>query len=458
MTAPRAAAPPPPVSRQTPAGVRILRVDTGSPAERIGLKTGDRLLKLNGHPIGDVLDYWFHCAAERLQVEWLADDTENPLPRRAAVRKPFHVKLGVELEPFEIRRCANHCVFCFVHQLPPGMRRELYIKDEDFRLSFLYGNYITGTNLTAADRKRIVEQRLSPLYFSVHATDQAVREDLLYKRGIEPIVPLLRELTEQGIYVHAQIVLCPEMNDGKVLEQTVADLAELYPMVESIAVVPLGLTDHRGRLPRLKAVDPEYARGFLPHIRRIQRATARRIGYPLVFPSDEFFLIAGLSPPGYGQYPEIPQLANGVGMYYRFYEELDELIESLPERLPRPRRVAAITTEMGAQVLGRMVEAVNRRTANGHIDLLTVTNTLFGEGITVSGLLPGKDFLAAMQRSPDFDHFLIPENALRPWDRRFLDDMTYDELVAACPGTLAAGGDTAESFVEAAYGDLFPDA
>ncbi|MBX7244135.1 MAG: DUF512 domain-containing protein [Candidatus Sumerlaeaceae bacterium] len=448
----RAATKPPASPPAAPAGIKVLKVDHASLAERAGMAAGDYLVAMNSHPIGDVIDYWFHSAAERLKLEWRAGGPDGP-PKQKTLRKAFHERIGLEVEPFEIKRCTNYCVFCFVHQLPTGLRRELYIKDEDFRLSFLYGNYITGTNLSQADMDRIVRMKLSPIYFSIHATDQQVREELLAKKNIPPIIPQLRWLTERGIFVHGQIVLCPGLNDGAVLEQTVEELSALHPALESIAVVPLGLTDHRARLPKLQEVTPEYARKFLKEIAKIQRKTKKAIGFPLVFPSDEFFLIAGLDPPVYSQYPEIPQLANGVGMLYRFYEHLEEICADLPESLPEPRRVAAITTTLGEQVLRRLVQELNQRVENLTVDILVTNNTLFGDGITVSGLLPGQDFLRMIHAHPGYDRYLIPENSLRGWDQRFLDDMTLEDLRQEAGVEIATGADTAESFVAAALGE-----
>lgn len=436
-------------------GVTVLHVEPNSLGARLKMAPGDRLLSINRHPISDVIDVWFHSAAERLTVEWLpANSPPDAKPLRSTAHKAFHERLGLEVEPFEIKRCTNYCVFCFVHQLPSGMRRELYIKDEDYRLSFLYGNYITGTNLSPADLKRIETMKLSPIFFSIHATDTAVRERLLAKPNITPIMPLLKRLTSKGIAIHAQIVLCPGINDGKVLDQTVADLATLHPMLESVAVVPLGMTSHRARLPQLPPVTPEYAKAFLPIISKLQGRTRRKVGYPVVFPSDEFFLIAGLEPPSYDRYPEIPQLANGVGMYYRLYSELDELLESLPEELPSRRRVAAITTAMGAKVIGRLVERINERVKNLELEILTVTNTLFGEGITVTGLLPGADFERAIRDNPGFDRYIIPDNALRAWDKRFLDDVTLAELRERTGAEIVTGGDTAADIAHATLDSL----
>jgi putative radical SAM enzyme (TIGR03279 family) len=429
------------------AGLRVLHVDRPSIAERIGIGESDYLVALNNHPVTDVLDYWFHNASERVKIQWRSKSGEL---HSRTIRKAYHERLGIELEPFEIRRCANYCTFCFVHQLPTGMRRELYIKDEDYRLSFLYGNYITGTNLSPADKRRIIKMKLSPLYFSVHATDQDIREQLLAKKNIEPIIPLMKKLTSEGIFLHSQVVLCPVINDREILEKTVQDLSSLYPRVESIAVVPLGLTAHRGRLPQMQSVTPEYAKKFIRECSRLQRRMQKAIGYPFVFPSDEFYLIAGLEPPSYSSYPEIPQLANGVGMYYRFYEHIHDLTERLPAKLPNHRRVAAITTHMAARVLQPLVNILNDRVQNLELCLLPTTNSLFGEGITVSGLLPGADFKRQITDHPGFDSYLIPENALRPWDRRFLDDMLFEDLKSCTSAEVTAGSDTAESFVHAA--------
>lgn len=436
-----------PASAPGQPGVIVLEVQPGSHAAKIGMAVGDRLLALNDRPVDDILDYWFHVSADRLKVKW---QTAAGEARQATVKKAFDQRLGIELEPFEIKRCSNACVFCFVHQLPRGMRRELYIKDEDYRLSFLYGNYITGTNLSPADKQRIIEYKLSPLFFSIHATDQDVREKLLVKRNIEPVVPMLRQLTDHNIYIHCQVVLCPGVNDGEVLRRTVADLATLYPHVESIAVVPLGLTDHRERLPQLQDVTRDYAREFVKFCAELQRETRERIGYPLIFPSDEFFLIGDLVPPAYDEYPEIPQLANGVGMYYQFYKELDELMAHAKTMEMPTRRVAAITTHQNRKVLGRLVEEINSNLGPLEVELICVTNTLFGSGISVSGLLPGKDFLEAVRANPGFDRYLIPANALREWDKKFLDDMTLEDLRSLSgDAEILTGGYTAASFLEA---------
>ncbi len=436
----------------TTKGVKILGVEPGSVGEFLKLKPGDRLLSLNGHEILDILDYWYLACAARLTVEWW--DSEAGVTRKRTIRKSAHERLGLELEPFEIRRCNNACVFCFVHQLPRGLRPELYVKDEDYRLSFLYGNYITGTSLTESDVARITKLRLSPLYFSVHATDTEIRRKLLLNPHAEPILPLLRKFVKNGITIHTQIVLCPGINDGEILRKTVWDLAELYPGVRSIAVVPVGLTSYREKLPHLEPVTGAYAECFLSECSKLQQEVRRELGFPLVFPSDEFFLIAGKTPPSYDEYDEIPQLENGVGMVDLFYRSLDHVLRLLPSSLPFPLRAVAVTSPLGEKVIARLVRLLNDRVRNLDLKVDVRTNSLFGPGITVTGLLPGADFQAAINEHQECDIFLIPENSLRPWDQRFLDDKTLDELQEQTGGRVRLGGATAASFVEALFQNI----
>jgi len=433
-------------------GLQVLSVEPGSIAEYVGIAPGDLLISLNSHPISDILDYWYQCHTTRLTIQW-ESKTRGKVCRKT-VRKSIHDRLGIELEPFEIRRCNNACVFCFVHQLPRGLRPDLYIKDEDYRLSFLYGNYITGTSLSDADIERILKLRLSPLYFSVHATDESVRRNLLVNPHAPPIIPLLRKLVEGGIEIHTQVVLCPEINDGKILEQTVADLSKLYPGVRSVAVVPVGLTSHRRNLPKLLPVTKPYAVDFLRFCEKLQKRCMGLVNFPFVFPSDEFYLLAEQSPPDYSDLEEIPQLENGVGMVSNFYRGLTPLLASLPRRLKKPLKVLAITSPLGLKVIEQLVSLLNARIENLTLHCIAKENSLFGKGITVTGLLPGCDFAAAIDEFPDCDRFLVPKNALRPWDNRFLDDLTLEDLQTRTHGEIRVGGATAESFVEAMIGDL----
>ncbi|MFH0793836.1 MAG: DUF512 domain-containing protein, partial [bacterium] len=291
--------------------LKILEVQPRSPAAHARLAPGDLLLSVNSKPIRDVIDLFFHSADDRLSLRVLPRDG---VERSIRIKKEEGEPLGIELEPFEVRTCNNKCVFCFIHQNPRGLRREIYFKDGDYRMSFLHGNYITGTNLSREDMERIVEQRLSPLYFSVHTTDHELRRQMLGNKTINDICEILRFLKSNEIEFHCQIVLCPGLNDGKQLEKTLRDLLDFCPALLSIAVVPLGLTAHRANLPSLPPVTSEFCRTVIKQIAPIQKEILREHGRPILFLSDEFFLRAGLRLPSYANSEVLHQLENGVGM------------------------------------------------------------------------------------------------------------------------------------------------
>ena len=299
-------------------GVVVAQVRPRSPAAHAGILAGDRLLAINGVPLRDSIDFHFQAAEERLQIEL----DRNGRLEALTVYRQARRDLGVELlppRPAEISTCANKCVFCFIHQLPKGMRKSLYVKDDDYRLSFLHGNYITLTDLTEEELARIETQRLSPLYVSVHATDPELRWALLGKPKIKgDLLPRMRRLARAGIRMHAQIVLCPGWNDGPHLEKSVRDLAEFHPDVATVAVVPVGLTRFRERLPALRTVMPAEARDLVSTIEGWQREFHRRLGSRLVFAADELYLAGGLEPPPTRDYEGFPLLEDGVGLVRRF--------------------------------------------------------------------------------------------------------------------------------------------
>src|SRR5438105_424138 len=303
---------------EAPAGVVVSRVRPGSAAAAAGVCGGDRLLAVNGAPLRDVIDFQFNAGEEELRIE-----LERAGARTAArlVRR-LGRDLGLEFEtprPAEISTCANKCVFCFIHQLPRGMRKSLYVKDDDYRLSFLHGNYITLTDLDEAAFERIVEQRLSPLYVSVHATDPQLRHRLLGSpRRTAEILPRLERLAKARIHVHAQIVLCPDLNDGAHLARTVAELAPLHPHVATVAIVPVGLTRHRERLPALRVLRPDEAAGLVDTVAGWQRDHLATLGSRFVFLADEVYLVAARPLPAAATYEEFPLIEDGVGLVRRF--------------------------------------------------------------------------------------------------------------------------------------------
>ena len=293
-------------------GLAIEAVTPGSIADELEVEPGDRLLRVNGRPLRDIIDYCYYTAGdENLLLDVVKPDGEA---WELEIEREPDEPLGLTFASPIPARCRNKCVFCFVHQLPKGLRRPLYIKDEDYRLSFLNGNYVTLANLKPAELSRIIKQHLSPLYISVHTTNQALRAQLLGNPNIPPILQQLRELAAANIRMHTQIVLCPGINDGPELEQTVSDLADLYPAVQSLAIVPLGLTRHRRGLPRLTAVDADYASHFIGLWQPRAKSLQKRLGEPFLFLADEFYLKGGLPFPPLKEYGDLPQIENGVGM------------------------------------------------------------------------------------------------------------------------------------------------
>ncbi|MBU1700477.1 MAG: DUF512 domain-containing protein, partial [Candidatus Eisenbacteria bacterium] len=300
--------------------LKISSVIPGSPAESLGLKPGDRLLSINGEQVRDTLDFHFCVADEDLEIEYLHETSRRSL----SCYLPAGEDMGIEFEQEKIRTCGNDCLFCFVDQNPEGLRKTLYVKDEDYRLSFLHGNFITLTNLKDWEIERIIRQRLSPLYISVHSTDPDVRKRLLRPRQDRDILKLLGRLAEGNIRMHTQIVLCPGYNDGNDLLRTIDTLAEFYPAVESLAIVPLGMTDHREKTSSLDPVTPELAREIMMQARPTQRRFRRRNGITWLYLSDEFYRLVGRPVPPAVHYDDFPQLENGIGLTRNFFMQCDE--------------------------------------------------------------------------------------------------------------------------------------
>lgn len=412
---------------ELPPGVLVVHVAEDSPAAKAGVAVGEKLLSINGKPVRDTVDFFFHSSEWTLRLEL---EDAGGATRQLRIRKPTpETHLGIEVEQFTTQNCGCNCVFCFVHQLPDGMRKTLYVKDEDYRLSFMQGSYITGVTLKQADLDRIARQRLTPLYISIHAVDEELRRWLLGIKRALPAVEMLSFFRKHRIQVHTQIVLCPGKNDGAQLEKTLETLLDFHPTVQSVAIVPLGMTKWREGLPELAAVTPEYARRFIRFCKPKIAAAVERFGEPIVMLADEWYLIAGMKPPAYSKYPDLPQLENGVGMVYHFYRDFGAAKRALPPSLPRKWRVAALTSTLSPPVLKRVADLC-RSCDNLELDIIPVTNTLFGESIHVTGLLGSADLGKAIKHNPFYDQYLLPGNCLRKYDERFIDDVTLADLRA----------------------------
>ncbi|MFA7403297.1 MAG: DUF512 domain-containing protein [Pelobacteraceae bacterium] len=404
-------------------GLRIDYVASGSIADGLEVEEGDRLLAVNGQPLRDLIDYSYYTASE----EELLLEIEKPDGELWELEVERHAgePLGLKFSAPAPARCANNCLFCFVHQLPKGLRKPLYVKDEDYRLSFLNGNYVTLANLKTSALNRIIEQRLSPLYISVHATNPDLRERLLGKPGIPGILQQLQRLAAARIVMHTQVVLCPGLNDGVELQRTVTDLAALYPAVQSLAVVPLGLTAHRQKLPRLTAVDAEYARHFISVWQPRAEALRRKLRQPFLFLADEFFLKAGLPFPPIKEYGDFPQIENGVGMVPLFMKEAGRLL-----RRARPIGGFRATVVTGVSSYDFVRDFLVQLADKSGVDIvpLAVENTLFGSSITVSGLIAGNDIVSALAGHDIGSCLLVPDVMLKEGEGVFLDDVSLEGL------------------------------
>jgi putative radical SAM enzyme (TIGR03279 family) len=405
--------------------VTVAAVAPRTPAAGAGLARGDRIVAVNGHSLRDAIDFQFHAGDERLELTVERDGVT--VTKRLRRHGPG---LGLELappRPGDIATCANKCVFCFIHQLPKGMRRSLYVKDDDFRLSFLHGNYITLSDLDEASFERIIEQRLSPLYISVHATDPELRHALLGRpRHSAEILPRLERLAKAGIRMHAQIVLCPDLNDGQHLARTIHELVPLYPQVATTAIVPVGLTRHRERLPALRSLTPDEARSLVATADGWQRRWLGELGSRFLFLADEIYLLAGLPLPNAAAYEGFPIAEDGIGLVRRFE---DGFTRSVGRRKRRARGggLTVVTGELFAPRLGALL-------AQGGYDPSTirvaaVPNDFFGPAIGVAGLLTGRDIQRHLARQSELGRaVLVPAVAVRDGDGIFLDDLTPADL------------------------------
>ncbi|HYE95138.1 MAG TPA: DUF512 domain-containing protein [Rubricoccaceae bacterium] len=413
--------------------VRLTAVAPGSLAERLGWRPGDEVVAVNGEAVEDELDFRFKTTEEALTLRVRLGGRLQ----EQEVEKDYDEPLGVELEEFRIRTCGDDCVFCFVDQNPFGLRETLYFRDGDFRLSFLHGNYITVTNLRERDLRRIVEQRLSPLYISVHCTDDAIRRRMMgHRTQRDRLREKLRFFHDHGIEMHAQVVLVPTFNDGGALVQTVLDLFALHRQLYSVSVVPVGLTRHRRALMALRTVTPEEARQVIRLVRRQQAFFREEIGRGFIYASDEFFLLAGEDFPQEEEYDGYPLMENGVGMCRDFLNELAYQRAQFPEALPSPRRLTLATGTLAGPLLDARVVPALRVVGGLDVQVVPCENRLFGDSVTVSGLLNWRSFHAALAPLAEAgtlgDRVLLPPDCVN-FEGRFLDE----EPCRATPADLA---------------------
>ncbi|MCL6433156.1 MAG: TIGR03279 family radical SAM protein [Leptolyngbyaceae cyanobacterium HOT.MB2.61] len=409
----------------------ITAVLPDSIAAEIGFEAGDRLVAINGQRPRDLIDYQFLCADEVLELEVL---DRNGKTHQIEIEKDYDEDLGLEFDTalFDgLMQCNNRCPFCFIDQQPPGKRETLYLKDDDYRLSFLYGSYLTLTNLSSREWERIEQMRLSPLYVSVHATEPEVRIRLLKNPRAGKILEQLRWFQERRLQIHAQVVLCPGINDGDHLTRTLLDLAQFHgediPAVASVAVVPVGLTRFRPEGDELIPVTPEKAQEVIAQVQDLQAKFRQQYGSNVVWLADEWFLIARQELPPESHYEDYPQIGNGVGSIRLFLKEFQKAARKLPKRLKLPRRFTWVVGNAVELAFRPILQRLNQ-VKGLEVRMVAIASEYWGQTITVTGLLTGQDILNALKDQDLGDGVLLPSLMLKQGDTRFLDDMTIADL------------------------------
>lgn len=408
--------------------VIINEVVPGSPAEKAGIKSGDTLVSINGQEIMDVLDYRFLESEQKASVSLLSAEGN---PYTAEIVKPENADFGLLFATYLMDKqhaCKNKCVFCFIDQLPKGMRDSLYFKDDDSRLSFLFGNYITLTNITEHEVERILAMHISPINISVHTTDPELRVKMMKNKNAGKALDILYRLAEGGIKLNCQLVLVPGYNDGEALRRTLSDLLAL-DAVQCIAAVPVGLTDHRQGLAELEPFDKKSAKNVLNIIEEFGNISYNKCGARRVFAADEFYLLANEQIPPAEFYEDFAQLENGVGLWALFLKESREALARAGHRLFRKnRRVSIATGVAAAPLMEKIAENCNKKFRNFHCKVYPIINDFFGHRITVAGLVTGRDLIGQLKGKELGDALFFPASMLRSERDIFLDDVSVEDL------------------------------
>lgn len=405
--------------------VKIYSVDAGSPAEKAGILPDDKILLINGNPIKDVLDYMFFAAEENVEISVIRNDKKLTFN----IKKSEYDDLGLQFETFLMDKkqsCRNKCIFCFIDQMPPGMRETLYFKDDDARLSFLQGNYVTLTNLEQEDIDRIIKMKLN-INVSVHTTNPELRCKMMNNRFAGEKLKYIRQLAENGIQLNCQIVCCPGLNDGAELRRSLSDLGKLMPNITSMAVVPVGITKFRNGLYPLMIFNKESAGNVIDIIEEFQSVFLEKFGTRTVFPSDEFYLIAERELPPMEYYEDFSQYENGVGMLRSLIDEFEKALETA-EWEGEKRQVSIATGYSPYPVISMLAKKVEERFPMLKCNVYRIRNDFFGETITVTGLITAQDLIAQLKDKNLGDELLISSSMLRHDSTQFLDDLYVEDV------------------------------
>ncbi len=407
--------------------LKISEVAPGSIAGEIGIEHGDCVVSVNGFEIHDILDYKFYTSDNLINIKIRKENGEL---WELEIEKDDDQDLGLSFSATgleKITQCRNKCIFCFVDQMPKGLRDTLYVKDDDYRLSFTQGSFITMTGLAKKDMDRIIRLKLSPLYVSVHTTNPELRKKILGNNKAGDILDKLATLAGAGIEIHTQAVICPGINDGPELDKTVADLSKLWPGVKSLALVPVGLTRFRQGLFRIEKFTASQAVEIVDRVKEWQEHCLKTFGYPFVYASDEFYFLAGKKIPSYDRYADFPQIENGVGLARLFLEEWSAVEKKLPAKVKIPLSVVLVTGILGKPLIKPVVEKLNK-VNNLKVSMLAIENHFFGPSVTVAGLLTGSDLISHRQEIEGNDLAVLPSAMFKADCPITIDGITLDEL------------------------------
>lgn len=433
--------------------IKICTVLPDSIAEEAGIEAGDMLLSINGESIKDIFDYRYYQASEEVLLEIEKPDGEI---WEIEVDKDESEDLGLEFEDSLIdgaKSCTNKCIFCFIDQLPKGMRETVYFKDDDSRLSFLTGNYVTLTNVKNEELKRIIHYRMSPINVSVHTTNPDLRKFMLGNRFAGDVLDKIKMLTENGIEVNCQIVLCRNINDNEELDRTLEDLTGLVPGINSISIVPVGITKYRDKLFDLIPFDRESSRQVIQQVHKWQTRLIKEKGSRVVYLSDEFYINADADLPNYEEYEGFPQIENGVGMVASFKEEVSDALKKIKvHSLSEHRHVSIATGRLVKKIILQLVREVETKIPNLRVDVYDIENDFFGPYVTVCGLLTGQDISRQLKGKELGQELLISRSMLRAGEHVLLDDYTVEQLEAELNIRIRIVDSSGEDFVNALIG------
>ena len=407
----------------------ISKVYKNSIAEELGIEVGDLLISINGEPIHDIIEYRFLLSDEYLEVEIQKQNREIYIYE---IEKDYDDDLGIEFtNPIidKAKSCRNKCVFCFIDQLPKGMRETLYFKDDDSRLSFLQGNFVTLTNMSEEDINNIIKYRISPINISVHTTNPELRKTMIKNKFAGNLYSIMQRLAEAQIQMNCQIVLCPGYNDKEELERTVSDLAKLYPYVNSAAAVPVGITKHRDHLPNLEIFNEKTAGETIDQVEKLHEKYLKELGTRFIFLSDEFYVMANRKLLEYDEYEGFIQFENGVGMISKLEREIKDCLENISkEQISKVKKVSIATGHSAYEFMCEMAKCIMDKCPNVQIDVHKIVNNFFGDTITVSGLITATDIIDQLKDKDLGETLYIPRSMLKADEEIFLDNITLQNL------------------------------